>query len=78
MPLQMRMHRPMSSSVSLVPQSWPLWPAEPQWQAGAPHARCSVEEEKRRDLGLEYETTQGSRCEAKTHINSAYGLQRDS
>jgi len=24
-----------------------------------------------RDLGLEYETTQGSRCEAKTHINSA-------
>ena len=36
------------------------------------------EEEKRRDLGLEYETTQGSRYEAKTHMNSAYGLQHDS
>ena len=33
---------------------------------------CKGEE---RDLGLEYETTQGSRCEAKTHMNSAYGLQ---
>jgi hypothetical protein len=28
-----------------------------------------------RDLVLKYETTQGSRCEAKTHMNSASGLQ---
>ena len=27
-------------------------------------------EEEGRDLRLEYETTQGSRCEAKTHMNS--------
>jgi hypothetical protein len=31
-----------------------------------------------RDLGLEYETTQGSRCEAKIHMNSICGLWRDS
>ena len=35
-------------------------------------------EEEGRDLGLEYETTQGSRCEAKTHMNSVCGLWRDS
>ena len=28
-----------------------------------------------RDLGLEYETTQGSRCEPQTHMNSAFGLR---
>ena len=35
-------------------------------------------EEEGRDLGLEYETTQGSICEAKTHMNSVTGLWRDS